>query len=49
MKNRVFSTERLAQSIKALVDASGVGSRLYMALHMKPAYYAQVINGEQTI
>ena len=50
MKNRVFSTEKLAAGIKALIKAAGLKDyEVYGDIHMSPSYFHKVLNCEQTI
>lgn len=50
MKDRNFSTEKLAKSIKVLVKAAGISNTVvYKEIHMSPSYYYKVIGFEQTI
>lgn len=50
MKNRKFSTEKLAASIKALVKVTGLrNSEVCKAVHMSPSSYYKTLNAEQTI
>lgn len=50
MKDRKFSTEKLAKSIKTLVKAAGLSNTVaYKELHMSPSYYYKVMDFQQTI
>lgn len=50
MKNRNFSTVKLARSIKALRMAEGVNVKeFYKSIHMTARNYYSVLTGEQTI
>ena len=50
MKNREFSTEKLAASINALIKAAGLrNSEVCKDIHMCPSYYYKCLRFEQTI
>lgn len=50
MKNRTFSTEKLAKSIKALIEAAGLkNAEVYKDIHMSPSAYYGTIAFKQTI
>lgn len=50
MKDRDFSTKKLAESIKALREASGVNVKEFCKdIHMTERSYYSALNGKQTI
>lgn len=50
MKNRIFSTEKLAESVKELVKAAGLKNEgVCEDTHMGPSYYYKTLNSQQTI
>lgn len=50
MKNRQFSTVKLAASIKVLITAAGLrNSDVCKGVHMSPSCYYKTLKAEQTI
>lgn len=50
MKNRIFSTEKLAESVKELIKAADLkNEEVYTDTHISPAYYYKALNSKQTI
>lgn len=50
MKNRNFSTKKLAESVKELIAAAGLKNKeVYTDTHISPAYYYKTLNSKQTI